>query len=261
MTACNLLKSVRCVLYVQAHEVSLNSKLRGERKMLCAKTAKPLFLALPLLFSCAVQAAIIDHGDYLTDTATSLDWLDVTKTVNMSYSDVSTQLGVGGLFQGWRYATGNEFNVMVGNHTGVAIPSVTYGNVNQEVDKIDVLVALLGSTLDAEYIKKYSRTYDAYNNFQEGAGRDYTAGIVADFVSSFEIFVGILSDDDRSPTTADFSSAHYTSTNIFARRDSIGSYLIRSNAPSVPEPTTIALFALGLVGLAAARGRIGHQPG
>ena len=64
------------------------------KKCLCA--------AVAMLVSCASQATIIDQGDYLTDTATGLDWLDVTTTSNLSYNDVSAQLGVSGALDGWR---------------------------------------------------------------------------------------------------------------------------------------------------------------
>ena len=36
----------------------------------------------------AAQATIVDNGDTTIDTASGLEWLDVTKTVNMSYNNV-----------------------------------------------------------------------------------------------------------------------------------------------------------------------------
>ena len=42
------------------------------------------------------------------DTTSGLDWLDVTETGNRSYDDVSSQLGAGAEFAGFRYATQAE---------------------------------------------------------------------------------------------------------------------------------------------------------
>ena len=62
------------------------------------------------LLTAPSSAAIVDAPDhtYLTDTATGLDWLDVTTTAGMSFNQVSSQLGSGGQFAGWRYATGTS---------------------------------------------------------------------------------------------------------------------------------------------------------
>jgi uncharacterized repeat protein (TIGR01451 family) len=53
-------------------------------------------------------------GDNLItrDTMTGLDWLDLTQTANRSYNDVSSQLGAGGQFAGFRYATQAEVTAL-----------------------------------------------------------------------------------------------------------------------------------------------------
>ena len=67
-------------------------------------------LSIPAL---NVHSAIIDYNTYFTDTNTGLNWLDVTATVNRSYNDISSQFVAGGEFDGWRYATKNEFNSLL----------------------------------------------------------------------------------------------------------------------------------------------------
>jgi hypothetical protein len=106
-------------------------------------------LALCAAVASQAHATIVDHGDYLSDTVTGLDWLDVTKSANMSFDYVSTQFGAGGLFAGWRYATGNEFNALVGSYTGT-LPT-TYDLVSHNEGEIDGLGILLGSTFDQAY--------------------------------------------------------------------------------------------------------------
>ena len=68
------------------------------------------FLAALVLCSIvpASHAALVDNGTYTTDTVTNLDWLDLTETNYFPYGVVSSQLGSGGLWDGWRYATNAE---------------------------------------------------------------------------------------------------------------------------------------------------------
>ena len=68
-----------------------------------------------LLFGSVANSAIISVTDPIfgadsvtQDTVSGLDWLDVNLSVNRSYIDVSTQFGIGGDYEGWRYATVQE---------------------------------------------------------------------------------------------------------------------------------------------------------
>jgi probable HAF family extracellular repeat protein len=49
------------------------------------------------------------------DTATGLQWLDLTASFNRSVSDVASQLGVGGDYQGFQYATESEVRTLFSN--------------------------------------------------------------------------------------------------------------------------------------------------
>ncbi len=63
--------------------------------------------------STSAYSAIVDNGSYTTVTATGLDWLDLTETSNRSYNDIYSQLGSGGEFSGWRYASLAEMNALL----------------------------------------------------------------------------------------------------------------------------------------------------
>lgn len=56
-------------------------------------------------------AALIDNGSYTTDTATGLEWLDLTTTNDQSLDEVTSRLGTGDLV-GWRFATRTEYDVL-----------------------------------------------------------------------------------------------------------------------------------------------------
>ncbi len=206
-------------------------------------------LALALGLSASANAAFIDSGTFLTDTDTGLDWLDVTLSVNRTYNDVSANFGSGGDFEGWRYASGLEFNTLVSNWSGINVSG--YSFVDQNPGGINGLVALLGSTLDTWNQQLTGLTWDADNGYLEGEGRDYTFGFIADQLAGAqgEHFMALLYASPVDDTY--YSIAHMLSEQDELQDWRIGHYLVRST--TVSEPTFLALMVLGLVGLSLSR--------
>ena len=215
--------------------------------------------SLAVALAAPVEAAIIDHGDYLTDTATGLDWLDVTQSVNLSFDAVNAQLGAGGQFAGWRYATGDEFNALITNATGTPTAG-NYGYINQEPDRTDALVALLWSTLDTYWTDAYGLTYDASAGRAEGEAVDYTYGMLADLTSFGSPWIAMIYDGDYAinEVVNDYSYAHRAFTGTSLANTLTGSFLVRQPT-SVPEPSAVALLTIGLLGLGVARRRARAQ--
>jgi hypothetical protein len=102
--------------------------------------ALALILVLASFFTVSANAVVINAdwkvaGDGLAmlDVTNNKEWLDLTQTVDMTYDYVSSQFGVGGVFEGWRYATQDELNAMftsagvpnVGNWDAANVPAVT----------------------------------------------------------------------------------------------------------------------------------------
>jgi hypothetical protein len=111
-----------------------------------------LFRLVALVIASSANATLIDHGTYLTDTITGLDWLDVILSRNMSYLDVSAQFGIGGEFSGWQYATVNEVEGLwtsAGLLPGIAqacSPSPPCLAVYDPLPPLAQLIGLLGDT-------------------------------------------------------------------------------------------------------------------
>ncbi len=103
-------------------------------------------ILLTFIFSFPLYAEIIDNGRFTTDTDTGLDWLDVTETVNMSYNDVIKEMGIGGKFEGFRYATAEEFNTFVGHYTDTIITQTKIRQVIDSTVNTEKLMAMLGPT-------------------------------------------------------------------------------------------------------------------
>ena len=100
--------------------------------------------------STASAATIIDGGWQTIDTDTGLRWLDVTATLGLSYSEVSsTLLGSGQLYDGWRYATVYEVSQLFTNE-GVTDGYDGYQTNATELANLTNLIGLLGKTNDPE---------------------------------------------------------------------------------------------------------------
>jgi len=54
------------------------------------------------------SSILLDEGDTTLDPGTHLQWLDLTKTQGLGANDVTGNVGVNYVAQGWRYATGPE---------------------------------------------------------------------------------------------------------------------------------------------------------
>ena len=184
------------------------------------KGIKTLFgLVGGLVFAANTYAAIVDHGNYLTDTSSGLDWLDGTVTFGKSYDYVSSQFGGSGAYAGWRYAAGDEFNALLAHFTGT--PITGYGVINQETDRIDALVSMLG-------------------NFSPFSGVFYLAGYISDTgqIPSNQYLAGICNNDNPNATCMagasgqDVSVTHLSEVPSSFSQWNIGSFW------SAPAPTT-----------------------
>jgi hypothetical protein len=210
------------------------------------------FVAGLFLLAGTAQAVIIDNGTYTTNTASGLDWLDVTQTLGLSFDEVTAKIKDGELL-GWRYANGAQFNQLITDATGVVIQPGSLAVSNDSPYFID-LMHMLGTT---------TSVIDAC--CAEG-GR----------LVSYEFVQGWLDQPprwlDQLPSLGGsalvgaeliyFDGAGHSlisTNNGFSTNSTVphwGSYLIRDTlVVSVPEPETYALIlaGLGMLGLTLRR--------
>ena len=104
---------------------------------------------------------IFGPGSITRDTASGLDWLDLTETINRSANDVAANFGPGGDFEGFRFAMADEvFELFI----NAGIPDVP-GSSPANIAPAQALMEFIGSTAFAAGIGNGN---EALGNFESG---------------------------------------------------------------------------------------------
>ena len=204
-------------------------------------TATVLVAALSIPTITQAALVVIDlnvSGDGLItlDTDTGLEWLDLTETRNLNYNYVSSQLGLGGQFEGYRYATKNEVDSLF-LAFGLPLDTADQSEPGQEIDPaILSFYSTMGELLSASY-SDFFGTYGVINEIKIEGTHDFV-GV------SYDAQAGL----NHYSTSAVYSTlpddASWVITDPIDYAD-MGSYLVST----VPVPAAIWLFGSGLIGL------------
>lgn len=199
------------------------------------------------------HAVLIDLGDTTLDSRTGLQWLDVTESQGFSYNQIVSGAG-GFIADGWRFATGNELRDLSSFYVGTAdgLPSsdvlplvrgtralallgITL-SVNNDLGKHRVddpndpwLIATLGIFDDQSPANCPGLAASSCVGFGEIVLRDFNPG----FEITWQSFDDFFGNDSIAPQ--------------------VGAFLVRQ----VPEPSTVGLLAMGLLGLGFMRRKTG----
>lgn len=190
------------------------------------------FTAISLItFSLNANAALIDNNLHTYDNVSGLNWLDLTETSDFSYDFVSSELGAGGTWEGYRYATTSEV-MNIFEQVGIASTQTTYNAaiIDPNIDYLQSLLSNTTAALSVNYIGSLGLA-----NTGESGGEHSRLGAyysISSETNYFNLSVG-------SYTIADNTSAVY-----------IGHYLVQEDSVSpVPIPAAVWLFGSGLLGL------------
>jgi hypothetical protein len=202
----------------------------GAKRMKTIKILKFIgCLSLMLLCSLSFsQAALVNYGTYSYDTATGLDWLHLEQTEYKSWDWVYYRLNPGQIFEGWRFATGDEFNAMVTGMGGSPNDGGT-GYAGWSTANNGVVAALLAH----------------FGDLSEGNLN--TRGILQGNPDRRNWPLAWLLDDpsyDES-TTQDNITTYAGSIGTGAINSTTGSFLVRDST-HIPIPSSILLLASGL---------------
>jgi hypothetical protein len=196
---------------------------------------------LAFFFFCLgnAHASFIDHGNYITDTETHLDWLKISQTTSYSIADILAGSG-GYVTHGWRYATQRDFNRLVDNYFGTDLDSQ--------------MMFPRRDDLDLDLTREFLVLFEGYIWPQSGSNR---AGHVQGVVRGDSFPSGWIIDIIRNPGGQDYGTLDAPQQWwLNTRTNSVGSFLIREGdtdslppeATAIPEPSTFAILSLGLAG-------------
>ncbi len=201
--------------------------------------ALSLWLALSAFFvvpdqsvSAVISVDLLTVGDGLLtrDLDNGLDWLDLPLTMsggfNRTFADISGKFGPGAEFDGFRYATLAELTAF---WTSAGIPEIDAGGTAANFTPVSNLIQLLGSTSPNPSLNEFSQGILGVSN---SPGTHQSAAIE------------LIASLGRAQTFAfDVGDSEATLTG--------GSFLVRSSASAVPEPSVVALLTtLVLMGFA-----------
>jgi len=202
-----------------------------------------LILCACLLCFSHISSAVIVSADWQVggdnlitrDTSASLEWLDLTVTLNRSYNDISSKFGVGQEFEGWRYATSIEiasfFDAFGGDSDYYEIGWSTQNN-----GLLDAMSPYWGDT------------YCETNGCAPGEG--YVDMVFGELYDSGVHWRAVINDIHTisTTTTQDFVDIHSQVLADVGSFTNTGNALVRNISP-VPVPAAVWLFGSGLIGL------------
>ena len=188
-------------------------------------------------YAALVSADWKTTGDNLiTRDDFGLEWLDLTETTSQNYYSIISQLGIGGQYEGWRYASlANISNLWV---SAGADPNYFTGWSTQNNGVVANLVEFIGDT------------YCAQPGVCQPGEVGYAHGITGHGTPDGQVWTALASD--RSSTLSETMDEFWLQNVFFPKSSAggitLGSYLVREST-AVPLPPAFWLFGGGLLGL------------
>lgn len=191
-----------------------------------------------MLFSSAIfnaNAALIDNGNFTTDTTQGLDWLDLSATAEMSYADAI------GANSGWRLATNFEVEKLFGqvfpNYVSNTASDSSFlspeqaGYTNQ-AEEAQSFISLFGDTKVGG--PPTDPTLQSFGHYQDEGG-------------IWRIFGAQYRESQTGAATSTVFGLNNTVEYSAAGSDDTGILLVRTSV--VPLPAAAWLFGSALAGL------------
>jgi hypothetical protein len=199
--------------------------------------AASLFLTTaPAALAALVSENSVYGANTLTlDTNTGLEWLDVTLTQGQSINTVSSLLGAGQQFAGFRYAFRSELHTLILDG-GVSAEPLFFSTAAGNVTAVANLISLLGQTFTQDPLEA-----DLFGTLGWTGDHGFLG---PDDAERGNIYIQRNCGNGPCATAQAFGFAQASGLDLAI--DTTGSFLVRS---AVPEPSTWAMMILGFAGV------------
>ncbi len=213
---------------------------------------KKLAYTLIMLISISANAGIITDtdNDSFIDNSTGLEWMDFGINNGHTFDFVSQQTIAGGIYEGWQVASAEQAYGMWMNAfrdiesiitTDAAGAYEAYHGAEVVRSNFAVLYDIMGVNV-TRLPPRWNYEYDISVGWFNGTfGMSYVAYVEytdPDLDMQFDDTIYYLDSDKSSDIYDEIDKKHST-------------MLVKIT--KVPEPSTLAIFALGLIGIASRR--------
>ena len=233
------------------------------------KFLKTTFANLILSASCLVSIAsanLIEVDIYHDGTNKgfafedgTLEWMDFGVNNHIFVADVFTGIQSGGQFEGWRLPTESEIQALWYKTVFIDFTDMWINNSDKSA-----IYAVPSATWASPYLVEAERFEALYERLIElgsimgwntpyGAGHGSSAGAYLT-VDGRLSYTGFQIVPDFGWAGIPYLQADFYDNNMQYSTDiGLSTMLVRSQTLDVPEPSTLAIFVLGLMGLASRR--------
>ncbi|MGK0235656.1 MAG: hypothetical protein ACI9EK_002196 [Psychroserpens sp.] len=201
-------------------------------------------VSLVFIITCLTSVAnaeLIKTGNIISDTDTGLDWFALTATTGNSYNTMSSLFSdSNSIYFGYEYASFQQLETLwqsAGYISTITPTADLYGgnktnNNANDFLALQLLTGLFGVT-GTNCCDRSSGIYKATSG---------TDRLIWDWMTETQQYSTTWTQIKANPEATSWSF-----------NNEIGHWLIRETPKDVPEPSTLAIFALGLIGLASRR--------
>jgi hypothetical protein len=189
-----------------------------------------IFAVITTLASTLAQALVIDSGVEVIDTSTRLRWLDLSQTDGLAKVSIDDQLGFGGQFNGYRFATYSEVAQFWAN-VGIVGTRFDTQWYPQNVAPIQQLASFMGG----------------FTGTSGGGCLNILGGYSGSLTSvgTFEAPYLFLSNSSSCSYGLSGRAEHNWNWYPDTPEPTIGSWLVATQLAPIPEPSTAFLLVAG----------------